>query len=103
MYSHGPLHTDDQQEHIYNSSVLIQNVVWKICRERWTIETSRERDSGKSVLAVRHDDDNDIYVYQQLLFFNAISCLYIHIYISTIIGYLMPNPLYTFILNIYDL
>ena len=46
--------------------------------------------------------------------FNAKSSLYIHIKyigfgfvgfygISTIVGYLMPNPLYTYILNIYDL
>ena len=46
--------------------------------------------------------------------FNAKSCLYIYIEyiwfglvgfydISTILGYLMPNPLYTYILNIYDL
>ena len=46
--------------------------------------------------------------------FNAKSSLYIYIkYIgfglvrfygtSTIVGYLMPNPLYTYILNIYDL
>ena len=45
--------------------------------------------------------------------FNAKSSLYMHIKyigfssvrfygISTIVGYLMPNPLYTFILNIYD-
>ena len=24
-------------------------------------------------------------------------------YISTVVGYLMPNPLYTYLLNIYDL
>ena len=46
--------------------------------------------------------------------FNAKSFLYIYIRdiwfgligfygISTIVGYLMPNPLYTYILNIYDL
>ena len=46
--------------------------------------------------------------------FNAKSFLYIYIKyirfglvgfydISTIVGYLMPNPLYTYILNIYDL
>ena len=46
--------------------------------------------------------------------FNAKSSLYIHIRyiwfglvgfygISTIVGYLMPNPLYTYILDIYDL
>ena len=46
--------------------------------------------------------------------FNAKSSLYIYIKyigfclvgfygISTIVGYLIPNPLYTYILNIYDL
>ena len=46
--------------------------------------------------------------------FNAKFCLYIYIKyicfglvgfygISTIVGYLMPNPLYTYILNIYGL
>ena len=46
--------------------------------------------------------------------FNAKSSLYLYIKdigfglvgfygISSIIGYLMPNPLYTYILNIYDL
>ena len=46
--------------------------------------------------------------------FNAKSSLYIYIKyigfdwvvfygISTTVGYLMPNPLYTYILNIYDL
>ena len=46
--------------------------------------------------------------------FNTKSSLYIYIRyigfglfgfygISTIVGYLMPNPLYTYILNIYDL
>ena len=48
------------------------------------------------------------------LLFNAISCLYIYIKsiwfglvgfygISTNAAYLMPNPVYTYILNIYDL
>ena len=47
-------------------------------------------------------------------FFNAKSSLYIYVKyiwfgwigfygISTIVGYLMPNPLYTYMLNIYDL
>ena len=46
--------------------------------------------------------------------FNAKSSLYIYIKyigfglvgfygISTIVGYLMPNPLYTYILNVYNL
>ena len=35
---------DDQQEPIYNSSVLIQDIALKTSQERWTIETEgRER------------------------------------------------------------
>ena len=61
-YSCGPLHMDkqrqdDQLEPIYNSSVPIQYVAWKTYRERWTIEKSGERGSGRPVLMVRHDDD----------------------------------------------
>ena len=31
----------DQQEPIYNSSVLMQDVAWKTCWEQWTRETKR--------------------------------------------------------------
>ena len=48
---------DDQLEPIYNSSVPIQDVALKTPREQWTIETVGEKRSGKSVLAVRYDDD----------------------------------------------
>ena len=54
---------DDQIEPIYNSSVPIQDVAWKTCRERWMKETSGEKGSGKSVLTARHDYDYDIYIY----------------------------------------
>ena len=50
---------DDQLEPINNYSVLIQDVAWKTCRERWTIETNDKRGSGRSVLTARHDDDDD--------------------------------------------
>ena len=48
------LHTDDklvgeQLELIYNSSVRTQDVAWKTCRKRSTIETNGERGSGESV------------------------------------------------------
>ena len=49
---------DDQVEPIYSSSVPIQYVVLKTCRERWTIEMGGERGSGKSVLAARYDDED---------------------------------------------
>ena len=48
---------DDQLEPIYNSSVLIQDIALKTSREQWTIEKGGERGSGRSMLAVRHDDD----------------------------------------------
>ena len=47
---------DDQLEHIYNSSMPIQEVAY---RERWTMETGGERGSGKSVLVVWHDDEDN--------------------------------------------
>ena len=43
---------------IYSNSVSIQDVTWKICRERWTIETGGEKWSGKSVQAVWHGNDD---------------------------------------------
>ena len=52
---------DDQLEPIYNRSVPIQDVALKTYWERWTIETGGERESGRSVLGVRHDDD-DIFI-----------------------------------------
>ena len=50
--------SDDQLEPIYNSSVPIQDIIWKTSREQWMIETGSERVSGRSVLAARHDDDD---------------------------------------------
>ena len=50
---------DDQLESIYNSPVPIQYVSRMTCRERWTIETGGEKESGKSVLTAQHDDDDD--------------------------------------------
>ena len=47
---------DNQVEPINNSSVPIQDVAWKIGRERWMRETRGERRSKKSVLAVQHED-----------------------------------------------
>ena len=61
-YSRGALHMDeqrqdDQLEPTYNSSVPIQDVALKTYRKRCT---GGERESGRSVLLVRHDDDDDI-------------------------------------------
>ena len=38
---------------------LIEQVAWKIYREWWTIGTGDGRESGKSVLAARYDNDDD--------------------------------------------
>ena len=48
---------DNQLEPIYNSSVPIQDVAWRTCREQWMIEMGGKRGSGRSVLAARHDDE----------------------------------------------
>ena len=41
---------DDHLEPTYSSSVPIQDVVLKTCREQWTLGRVRERGSGISVL-----------------------------------------------------
>ena len=51
---------DHELDPIYNSSVPIQDVSWKTCWERWTIETSAERGSEKSVQIARYNDE-DLY------------------------------------------
>ena len=63
-YSSGPLHMDEQrqdnqQEPTYNSYVSIQDVALKTYQKRWTIEKGSGRGPGRSVLMVRHDDDDD--------------------------------------------
>ena len=39
--------------------VQTQNVVWKTCQEWWMIGTDGEKESGKSVLSVWLDEDDD--------------------------------------------
>ena len=46
-------------EHTYSSYVRIRDVAQKTCQMRWTIGRSGKRGSGISVLAARHDDDDD--------------------------------------------
>ena len=48
---------EDQFEHIYRSSVRTQDVIQRISRKRWIIDTNGKRESGKSILTVRHDVD----------------------------------------------
>ena len=52
---------DDQLEATYSSSVSIRDVALNTCRKQWTIGRSGERELGISVLATRHDDDDDVY------------------------------------------
>ena len=64
MYSYGPPHMADQKqdgllEHTYSSYVRIRDVALKTCQRWWLIGRSGERGSGISVLAARHDDDED--------------------------------------------
>ena len=50
---------DDQPEHTYSSYVRVRDVALKTCQRRWMIGRSGERESEISVLAARHDDDDD--------------------------------------------
>ena len=64
MYSYGPPHMagqkhDDQLEHTYSSNVRVRDIALKTFLRRWTIGKSGERGSRISVLAARHDDDDD--------------------------------------------
>ena len=54
----------------YSSYVRIWDVALKTCQRRWMIGRSGERGSGISVLAARHNDDDD----------------------DTFMGYLIPKP-----------
>ena len=64
MYSYGPPHMAnqkqyDQLEHTYSNYVMIRDVTLKTCQRRWMIGRRGERGSGISVLAARHDNDDD--------------------------------------------
>ena len=87
MYSNGPLHVAEQKqgdklEHTYSNSLSLLGVALRTCRKRWKIGRGGARGSGIYALMARRDDDDDR--------------------ISTLIGYLMSNPLYEY-LNEYDL
>ena len=75
MYSRRPLHIDeqmldDQLEHIFSSSVPIQDEALKTCRERWTIETGNKKESWKSMQAARADIYIYIYIYIYMNFYS---------------------------------
>ena len=44
------------------------DVALKTCQRRWMIGRSGEDGSGTSVLAARHDDDDDIYIYMHAFY-----------------------------------
>ena len=72
MYTYGPPHMaelkqDNQLEHTYSSCVRIRDVAQMFCQRRWTIGKSGKRGSGISVLAARHEDDDDITVCEQII------------------------------------
>ena len=81
-----------QLEHSYSSYVMIRDVTPKTCRRRWMIGRRGERGSGISVLAARHDDDED----------DIYNC-FIHVWkyiepqIYRPIWYLFINELYIYI------
>ena len=65
MYSYGLPHMaeqkqDHQLEHTFSSYVRIRDVALKTYQRQWTIGRCGERGSKISVLAARHDDDDDI-------------------------------------------
>ena len=81
MYSYGLPHMaeqnqNDQLEHTYSSYVRIRDVALKTCQSRWTIGRSGGRGSGISVLAARHDDNDDDDTHETLVPFgvNSSSC-----------------------------
>ena len=53
---------DEQLELIHNSPVWAQNVALT-CQKRCMIVMDDKRELGKSMLAVRHDND-DMYIYK---------------------------------------
>ena len=78
-----PLHVDeqrqdDQLEPTYNSSVRIQDVALKTYWEWRTIKKGGGRGSGRSKLAVWHEDD-DMCIYGYIHIYKDI-CIYIYIY-----------------------
>ena len=78
IYSYGTPHMaeqkqDDKLEHTYSSYVRIRDVALKTCQRRWTIGRSGERGSGISVLAARHDDDDEEIMFSILLYYLHIS------------------------------
>ena len=93
MYSCGPPHMakqkqDGQLEHTYNSSVRIRDVALKTCQKRWTIQRSDERGSGISMLAARHDDDDESNIRRMPSWYAVRSYLFVSSLITLIYQFL---------------
>ena len=76
----------------YSSYVRIRDVALKTCQRRWTIGRSGERESGISVLAARHHDDDDQIVYQSftgylMQIFDSIVATIFSLFHCTVIHY----------------
>ena len=76
----------DQQELTYNSLVWTQDVAWKTYGERWVRRTNSERDSGKSVLAVRLDDIY-IYIFPRKTHTHTHTHIYIYVCVCVCVSY----------------
>ena len=73
MYSCGPPHManqkqDGQLEHTYSSYVMIRDVTRKTRQRWWMTERRGERGSGISVLAARHDDEEEDRLYDDVVY-----------------------------------
>ena len=87
--TYGQAKQDDQLELTYSSYVRTQDVTLKTCQRRWMIGRSGERGSGISVMAARHDDDDD-----SLLSCYGLSCLSLRSGRRVILAvYLVPRRL----------
>ena len=64
-FFYGPHHVDvpvlaDLQEFIFIISTQTQDLVWKTCWEQWMIGMDGERESGRFVLSVWLDEEDDV-------------------------------------------
>ena len=77
-FSCGPLHVDvpvlADQQLTYNGSVWTQGVVYKTWQEQWIIGINVERESGKSVVAERHEDDGLNLLFHEETLVNKYFC-----------------------------
>ena len=62
----------------YSNYVRTQDITLKTYRRRWMIGRSGERGSGISVLAARHDDDDDISGYSKGIRSNFVHSTHTH-------------------------